>query len=232
MADHPVPRRAGRGPPVAGVDRAPGRRGARGAAPRFVLAASVWLSYAGDRWIEGWRLPPDRILTLRHSFYQRHRRFISGAGIIVLAADVAVAERYLLPAQMMAGIALLGAVLAYLLSHQLVHRRIRWRLPKEACVALLLTSGVALFVLAGRPALVGDGGGPPGALCRALPGQLRAHFRLGTRSGPQSRADLLARQFRQAAAFSRRCPGRWPPSPPSAAPPAPRPRGRQRPAPA
>jgi hypothetical protein len=39
----------------------------------FVLGTSVWLAYAADRWIEGWRLDPGQIQTQRHDFYQRWR---------------------------------------------------------------------------------------------------------------------------------------------------------------
>jgi hypothetical protein len=177
-----------------------------GAAPRFVLAASVWLSYAGDRWIEGWRLAPYRVLTVRHSFYQRRRRAIAVTGTIVLAADVAVAERYLRPVDLTAGIVLLGAVLAYLLSHQLVHRRISWRLPKEACVALLLTGGVALFVLAGRPALLRPAAEPLGlfaGLCLANCALISLWERDVDRGHGQT---SLVRQFRNAAAISHALP--------------------------
>src|SRR4051794_3417760 len=57
----------------------------------FVLAISVWLAYAADRWIEGWRLPADAIETARHAFYQRHRWWIFAVWIIALAADIRVA---------------------------------------------------------------------------------------------------------------------------------------------
>ena len=179
---------------------------ALGPAPRFVLAASVWLSYAGDRWIEGWRLAPAQILTFRHAFSQRWRWPIAAIGTVVLAADLLVAERYLSAAELIAGLGLLGAVLAYLLSHQLVHRRIPWRLPKEVCVALLLTSGVALFVLAGHPAL-----GRPAAgtlalfagLCLANCALISVWEREVDRGHGQT---SLARQFRRAAAFSRGLP--------------------------
>ena len=40
-------------------------------------------------------------------------------------------------------------VLAYLLSHQLVHRNHPLRVPKEICVALLLGCGAAVFPIAG-----------------------------------------------------------------------------------
>jgi len=177
-----------------------------GAAPRFVLGASVWLSYAGDRWIEGWRLAPAQVLTFRHSFHQRRRWSIAGAGTVVLAADLAVAERYLPPADLIAGIVLLGAVLAYLLSHQLIHRRNPWRVPKEACVALLLTSGVALFVLAGRPALLRSLAVPLGlfaGLCLANCALISIWEREVDRGHGQT---SLIRQFRGAAAFCRALP--------------------------
>lgn len=179
---------------------------ALGFAPRFVLAASVWLSYSGDRWIEGWRLAPAQILTFRHAFSQRWRWPIAAAGTIVLAADLVIAERCLAPAELMAGIALLGAVLAYLLSHQLIHRRIRWRLPKEVCVALLLAGGVALFIVAGRPALAPTVAGPLllfAGLCLANCALISVWEREVDRGHGQT---SLARQFRRAAAFSRGLP--------------------------
>jgi hypothetical protein len=177
-----------------------------GAAPRFVLGASVWLSYAGDRWIEGWRLPPARIMTFRHSFYQRRRWVIAGLGTVVLAADLLVAERYLPPADLIAGLVLLGAVLAYLLSHQLIHRLNPWRLPKEACVALLLTGGVALFVLADRTGLLRRVAAPLGmfaGLCLANCALISLWEREVDRGHGQT---SLVRQFRGAAAFSRALP--------------------------
>jgi len=179
---------------------------ALGAAPRFVLGASVWLSYAGDRWIEGWRLAPERIQTTRHSFYQRQRWPIAAVGAAVLAADLAVAGRALPAADLQAGGVLLGAVLAYLFSHQLVHRRIRWRLPKEICVALLLTGGVALFVVVGAPAVLGRVAGPLAlfaGLCLANCALISVWEREVDRSHGQI---SLVRQFRRATLFSRTLP--------------------------
>jgi hypothetical protein len=57
-------------------------------------------------------------------------------------------------AEWTAGLSLLMPVLVYLLSHQLVHRAHRWRVPKEICVALLLAGGVACFPTAERPAFL------------------------------------------------------------------------------
>jgi hypothetical protein len=121
------------------------------AAPEMaVLGCSVWLAYAADRWIEGWRLVPDSIRTHRHRFYQTWRWPLLALWIAVLGLDIAAAFLGLPPAELRAGILLLAPVAAYLLSHQLVHRRSRWRAPKEACVALLLGAGAALFA-ASRP---------------------------------------------------------------------------------
>jgi hypothetical protein len=177
-----------------------------GPAPRFVLGASVWLSYAGDRWIEGWRLAPARVLTARHSFYQHWRWSIAALGAAVLALDVAVAEHGLRPADLMGGFLLLGAVLAYLLSHQLIHRRNPWRLPKEACVALLLAGGVALFILAGRAFLLRTVGGPLGlfaGLCLANCALISLCEREVDRGHGQT---SLVRQFRGAVALIRALP--------------------------
>jgi hypothetical protein len=119
-------------------------------AEAFVLGSSVWLAYAADRWIEGWRLIPENIRTHRHRFYQRWRWPIMALWMGVLALDLAAAVRGLAPASFRGGLLLLIPVTAYLLSHQLIHRKIRLRAPKEACVALLLAGGAAVFA-ASRP---------------------------------------------------------------------------------
>jgi len=119
---------------------------------RAVLAASVWLAYCADRWIEGWRLQAGRVEPERHRFSQRWRWPLLLAWTVVLAGAVALSFRRLTAAELARGAGLLAAVSAYLLSHQLVHRSWRGRLPKEACTALLLGGGAAVFVL-GRPGL-------------------------------------------------------------------------------
>lgn len=130
---------------------------ALGGPERIVLGSSVWLAYAADRWIEGWRLPAERVRTERHRFGQRRRWPLFAVWVAVLLLDVALSFRALTARELLRGAALLAAVSAYLLSHQLVHRRRRWRLPKEACTALLLGAGAAVFV-------VGPGGVRPGPL--------------------------------------------------------------------
>lgn len=114
----------------------------------FVLGVSVWLAYAADRWIEGWRLDPGQIRTQRHLFYQRARWPLAALWLGALAADLVVAFRGLTAAELTAGFILLGPVGLYLLSHQLIHRHHPWRAPKEICVALLFGGGTTVFAFA------------------------------------------------------------------------------------
>ncbi|HEY5229135.1 MAG TPA: hypothetical protein VIJ19_11380 [Opitutaceae bacterium] len=118
-----------------------------GAPERFVLGCSVWLAYSADRWIEGWRLLPEQVQTHRHRFHIRWRWEIFIVWFAVLVLDVGAAIRGLQEREFHAGLLLLLAVAAYLLSHQLVHRTSRWRAPKEACVAILIAAGSAVFVI-------------------------------------------------------------------------------------
>jgi hypothetical protein len=111
----------------------------------FVLGCSVWLAYAADRWIEGWRLSPGNIRTHRHYFYRARRWPITAFWFAILGLDLSAAFRGLSAAEFRAGGLILLLVVAYLFSHQLLHRNIRWRPPKEVCIAVLLGSGVALF---------------------------------------------------------------------------------------
>lgn len=112
-----------------------------------VLAASVWLAYTGDRWIEGLRLRPGQVRTRRHRFHQQHRWSIVSVSAVVLAADLWLALATLRPVAVLAGLVLTVAVLTYLLSHQFVHRHHPWRVPKEVVAAVLLGAGVGLFPL-------------------------------------------------------------------------------------
>lgn len=114
-----------------------------------VLGLSVWLAYAADRWIEGWRVDRRVVQTPRHRFYQRHAWPVAVVWGIVLAVDLWLALSRLSGFDLLAGSLLLLAVVAYLLSHQLVHRHHPWRVPKEICVAALLSGGVAVFLLHG-----------------------------------------------------------------------------------
>lgn len=172
----------------------------------FVLGVSVWLAYAADRWIEGWRLVPAQIRTQRHAFYQRWRWPMAAVWVLALAADLAVALHGLSSREFEAGLVLLAPVAAYLLSHQLVHRHHAWRAPKEVCVAALFGGGVGVFLVsqpgAALPALAG-----PLALfvllCFANCALISAWEREVDETHGQTSLSL---QFRRGADFSRRLP--------------------------
>jgi hypothetical protein len=112
-----------------------------------ILGISVWLAYAADRWIEGWRLTDAQVQTPRHRFYQRYRWPVASIWIGAFIGDVYLAVSSLSREELIAGFMLMAAVVAYLLSHQLVHRNHPWRLPKEVVIAALLSGGVGIFLL-------------------------------------------------------------------------------------
>jgi hypothetical protein len=120
----------------------------------FILGAAVWLAYAVDRWIEGWRVAPAQVRTQRHWFYQQWRWPTAVLWVLVLLAALVMSFALLTRAEFKAGLLLLCPVLIYLLSHQFVHRDLRWRAPKEICVAALLTIGVACFPVANNPGVL------------------------------------------------------------------------------
>jgi hypothetical protein len=169
----------------------------------LVLGASVWLAYAADRWIEGWRLDPSRVRTHRHQFYQRWRWPVAGLWSVVLAADLAVAFGGLQRRELLAGFLLLAAVAAYLLSHQLIHLGHRWRAPKEVCVAGLMAGGAALFPAADPGADLGRLALPVAvfaAICFANCALISVWENAVDRVHGQT---SLAGQFRLGSAFSR-----------------------------
>lgn len=177
-----------------------------GFAPRFVLGASVWLAYAGDRWFEGWRLAPGSVRTQRHYFYQRWRWPIAFLAAAVLAADLGVAWSGLTRRDFLAGLILLGPVLAYLFSHQLIHRDRQGRAPKEACVALLFGGGVGIFLFAAPGALLGPMVAPL-ALFTLLCFTNCALISVWEHAVDRSHGQVsLTSQFRGGAAFSRALP--------------------------
>ena len=112
-----------------------------------ILATAVWLAYSADRWIEGWRLPREDVQTRRHLFYQHHRWTTFGIWLAIFISSIALSWQLLGATELKAGLLLLGPVLVYLLSHQLLHRQ-HLRVPKELCVALLFAAGIAIFSLA------------------------------------------------------------------------------------
>lgn len=120
-----------------------------------ILALSIWLAYVLDRWIEGWRLAPDQVRTPRHLFYQRWRWPVAIFWLALLAVDLSVAWTRLTSREWIGGVVLLAPVVLYLLSHQWIHRRRAWRVPKEICIAALFGGGVAVFLVAPAPGVLG-----------------------------------------------------------------------------
>jgi hypothetical protein len=120
----------------------------------FLLASSVWLSYTADRWIEGWRLSPATVRTQRHYFAMRWRWPLFAVWVAMMAVSIAIAIRSLTRAEWTACLGLLAPTLAYLLSHQFIHRGARFRLPKEVCVAGHLAAGAGVFPAASDTARV------------------------------------------------------------------------------
>ena len=112
-----------------------------------LLGLTVWIVYAADRWIEGWRLSPDTVKTQRHSFYIRWRWPVFGVGVVAIAGCALIALTRLGLREWLAGFILVAPTLVYLLSHQLLHRLNPWRVPKEICIALIFCLGTALAPL-------------------------------------------------------------------------------------
>jgi hypothetical protein len=110
-----------------------------------IVGASVWMAYAADRWLESWRVEPARLATPRHLFSYRHRRATAIGWSVALVCAIGLSLARLSTRELVAGVLLLVPTLAYVLSHQFVHRHARWRAPKELCVAGLITAAAALF---------------------------------------------------------------------------------------
>ena len=172
----------------------------------FILGASVWLAYAADRWIEGWRLRPGQIQTQRHDFYHRWRWPLCALWCAVLGADLMISVLCLTARELTAGLLLLLPVIAYLLSHQLIHRRHPWRAPKEICVALLFGGGVSVFPLAQPGEAVHSLLGPLGLFCLLCFSNC-ALISLWEQAVDEAHGQTsLALQFRRTRAFTRLLP--------------------------
>ena len=109
-----------------------------------LLGLTVWIVYAADRWIEGWRLSAETVQTQRHFFYIRWRWPVFGIGFAAIIFCAVLALTHLDRREWAAGFILVAPILVYLLSHQLVHRHHPWRVPKEICIACIFCLGTAL----------------------------------------------------------------------------------------
>lgn len=109
-----------------------------------LLGFAVWIVYAADRWIEGWRLAPEVVRTQRHYFYIRWRWPVFAFGLVIITTTTVIALARLDEREFKAGFVLLIPTLLYLFSHQLVHRHHPLRLPKEICIAVIFALGCVL----------------------------------------------------------------------------------------
>lgn len=116
-----------------------------------LLGLAVWIIYAADRWIEGWRLDLDSVQTRRHGFYIRHRWPVFVIGLAAIAAGAVIAITQLGESEFKAGFVLLIPTLVYLFSHQLLHRHHPLRVPKEIVIAVIFALGCALAPAASAP---------------------------------------------------------------------------------
>lgn len=108
------------------------------------LALTVWLIYVGDRLLDGWDIDAGEAIPARHEFYRIHRKPLAAAVPMGLALDIWVCLRLDL-ATCYAGLALSLAVVAYFGAVHLL----RLRIPKQAVVALLFSTGTLLPVWIG-----------------------------------------------------------------------------------
>ncbi len=109
-----------------------------------LLGLAVWIIYAADRWIEGWRLSPETVLTQRHQFYILWRWPVFIVGLAVFLTGLWLAVIWIPGREWAASTVLALPTAVYLLSHQFFHREYPGRIPKELCIAALFALGTAL----------------------------------------------------------------------------------------
>jgi len=112
----------------------------------LILGLSVWLAYMADRWFDGWRLQQDVTCSSRHLFVRANRVVIGYVWPLVLVVTVAFAIGHLTTANLRDGMILLAVVLAYFGAIHLGPRWLRRSAPKEFATALILVSGILLFL--------------------------------------------------------------------------------------
>jgi hypothetical protein len=116
----------------------------------LVLGFSVWLAYMADRWFDGWRLKQVDTSSFRHRFAQANRTKIGIVWALVLIVTVTYAVNRVTPDMLRRGSVLLAVVLTYFGAIHLGPRWLRRSAPKEIVTALILVSGLLLFLPSGR----------------------------------------------------------------------------------
>jgi hypothetical protein len=116
----------------------------------IVLGLSVWLAYMADRWFDGWRLKKVDTSSFRHRFAQANRTIIGIVWAVILIVTVTYAVNRLTPDMLRRGSVLLAVTLTYFGAIHLGPRWLRRSAPKEIATALILVSGMLLFLPPGR----------------------------------------------------------------------------------
>ncbi len=112
-----------------------------------ILFLAVWIIYAGDRVLDGFRLSVGPTTAARHRFSRRHARPLA-AGILLAATLGALLVVTTLPLRtLLAGSALGSFVVAYFAWNQLAGTRWGRGWLKEAVVSLVFAFGAALTPL-------------------------------------------------------------------------------------
>lgn len=116
-------------------------------AAHLVLGCSVWLSYTADRLFDvAWR-DSSALLSVRHRFAKHQRIALWRVWVAVFIANLITATQ-LSSVQLKQGSVLLVLCLLYTFLNQKFSRHF---FPKELCVALIYTSGVAVLLPASPP---------------------------------------------------------------------------------
>jgi len=112
-------------------------------APAYlVLAASIWLVYGSDRWLDSRNRYWKELPTARHQLAARWRGHFLSVWMVILVATIATALISLDGQSLAAG----SAVLALCLIHTACSQRpaVR-RLTKELCVGVIFGAGTGVF---------------------------------------------------------------------------------------
>ena len=108
----------------------------------WVLGLSIWLTYMGDRWLDGIRL--KKAYTYRHEVIRSFKWPLFGLWLLILFLDVFIAIDALPPQSHLLGLGLLMLCILYTCSIQQGHHSPS--LTKEAKVALIFCLGIFIFI--------------------------------------------------------------------------------------
>ena len=112
---------------------------------RLILAVSVWLGYAADRWLDGFSAGTRQ--TDRHDFYRQHRWGLLILWMALFAGALTTALVCLPTDQLQRGAWLVVAVLLYTLFAQTGRRSRYYSLAKATGIAVLVWASTCLFAV-------------------------------------------------------------------------------------